>query len=41
MEKICKELDLPEYKQSLKEATLFLDNIKYSPVKTKYNKKEN
>ena len=41
MEKICKELDLPEYKQSLKEAILFLDNIKYSPVKTKYNKKEN
>ena len=38
---ICKELDLPQYKQSLDEAVNFLDNLSYSAVKTKYNAKGN
>ena len=36
---ICKELDLPHYKNSLKEAVSFLNNLEYSVVKTKYNAK--
>ena len=36
---ICKELDLPHYKNSLKEAVSFLNNLEYSAVKTKYNAK--
>lgn len=38
---ICKELDLPQYKQSLDEAVNFLNNLSYSAVKTKYNAKGN
>ena len=38
---ILKELDLPQYKQSLRKCILFLNNITYSPVKTKYNAKGN
>ena len=37
--KIFKQLDLPEYKQDLKGVVKFLDNLSYSAVKTKYNKK--
>ena len=37
--KILKQLDLPEYKQDLKGVVKFLDNLSYSAVKTKYNKK--
>ena len=37
--KILKELDLPEYKQPLDSVVEFLDNLKYSAVKTKYNAK--
>jgi len=36
---ILTELDLPQYRQSLRKCVLFLNNIKYSPVKTKYNAK--
>ena len=36
---ILKELDLPEYKQSLEAAVAFLNNLEYSAVKTKYNAK--
>jgi len=42
---LLKQLDLPEYNISqkhnnmLQEAVKFLDNLKYSPVKTKYNAK--
>ena len=36
---ILKELDLPQYKQSLRKAVSFLNNLDYSPVKTKYNAK--
>ena len=38
---ILKELDLPQYKQSLRKAVSFLNNLDYSPVKTKYNAKGN
>jgi len=38
---ICKQLDLPEYKQSLDEAVNYLNNLSYSAVKTKYNAKGN
>ena len=38
---ILKELDLPQYRQSLRKCILFLNNITYSPVKTKYNEKGN
>ena len=38
---ILKELDLPQYKQSLRKCILFLNDITYSPVKTKYNAKGN
>ena len=38
---ILKELDLPQYKQSLRKAVKFLNNLNYSPVKTKYNAKGN
>jgi len=37
---ICKELDLPHYKQSLDEAVNFLNSIEFAAVKTKNNKKE-
>ena len=36
---ILTELDLPQYKQSLRKCVAFLNNIEYSPVKTKYNAK--
>jgi len=36
---ILTELDLPQYRQSLRKCVAFLNNIKYSPVKTKYNAK--
>ena len=36
---ILTEIDLPEYKQSLKETVAFLDSLNYSAVKTKYNAK--
>ena len=38
---ILKELDLPQYKQSLRKAVAFLNNLDYSPVKTKYYAKGN
>lgn len=38
---ICKELDLPQYKNSLEEAVNYLNNLSYSVVKTKYNAKGN
>ena len=38
---ICKELDLPQYKNSLDEAVNYLNNLSYSVVKTKYNAKGN
>ena len=38
---ILKELDLQQYRQSLRKCILFLNNITYSPVKTKYNAKGN
>ncbi len=38
---ILTEIDLPEYKQSLKETVAFLDDLNYSAVKTKYNAKGN
>ena len=38
---ILKELDLPQYRQSLRKCIEFLNNIEYSPVKTKYNAKGN
>lgn len=38
---ICKELDLPQYKNSLDEAVDYLNNLSYSVVKTKYNAKGN
>ena len=38
---ILKELDLPQYKQSLRKCISFLNDITYSPVKTKYNAKGN
>ena len=38
---ILTEIDLPEYKQSLKETVAFLDGLDYSAVKTKYNAKGN
>ena len=38
---ILKELDLPQYRQSLRKCILFLNDITYSPVKTKYNAKGN
>lgn len=37
----CFELDLPQYKQSLRECCGFLDNLEFSAVKTKYNAKGN
>jgi len=37
--KILKELDLPEYTQSLDDTNKFLDSLTYSAVKTKYNAK--
>ena len=36
---VLTELDLPQYRQSLRKCVAFLNNIKYSPVKTKYNAK--
>ena len=36
---ILTELDLPQYRQSLRKCVAFLNNIEYSPVKTKYNAK--
>ena len=41
MRPIFKQLDLPEYKQSLDEAITYLNNLSYSAVKTKYNAKGN
>ena len=38
---ILTELDLPQYRQSLRKCIAFLNNIEYSPVKTKYNAKGN
>ena len=38
---ICKEIDLPYYKNSLDECCGFLDNLQFSAVKTKYNAKGN
>jgi hypothetical protein len=38
---ICKELDLPQYKNSLDEVVNYLNNLSYSVVKTKYNAKGN
>ena len=38
---IFKQLDLPEYKQSLDESIDYLNNLNYSAVKTKYNAKGN
>ena len=38
---ILKELDLPQYRQSLRKCILFLNNITYCPVITKYNAKGN
>jgi len=38
---ILKQLDLPEYKQSLEQTIGFLDGLSYSAVKTKYNAKGN
>jgi hypothetical protein len=38
---LVKELDLPHYKQSLKECCNFLDELQFSAVKTKYNAKGN
>ena len=35
----CYELDLPQYKQRLKEVVDYLNNLTYSAVKTKYNAK--
>ena len=35
----CYELDLPHYKQRLKDVVDFLNNLQYSAVKTKYNAK--
>ena len=35
----CYELDLPHYKNSLREAVGFLNNLQFSAVKTKYNAK--
>ena len=37
--RILKEIDLPEYKQSLDNTIKFLDSLTYSAVKTKYNAK--
>ena len=37
----CFELDLPQYKQSLRDCCGFLDNLEFSAVKTKYNAKGN
>ena len=37
---VLTELDLPQYRQSLRKCVAFLNNIKYSPVKTKYNAKQ-
>jgi hypothetical protein len=37
----CFELDLPQYKQSLRDCCGFLDNLQFSAVKTKYNAKGN
>ena len=34
---ILKELDLPQYKQSLRKAVKFLNELEYAAVKTKYN----
>jgi len=36
---VLTELDLPQYRQSLRKCVAFLNNIEYSPVKTKYNAK--
>lgn len=41
MAKLVKELDLPQYKNSLRECCGFLDNLQFSAVKTKYNAKGN
>jgi len=38
---LVKELDLPQYKQSLKSCCNFLDELQFSAVKTKYNTKGN
>ena len=38
---VLKQLDLPQYRQSLRKCIAFLNNIEYSPVKTKYNAKGN
>ena len=37
--RILKEIDLPEYTQSLDNTSKFLDSLTYSAVKTKYNAK--
>ena len=39
--RIVKELDLPEYTESLDHTITFLDGLNYSAVKTKYNAKGN
>ena len=36
---VLTELDLPQYRQSLRKCVAFLNSIEYSPVKTKYNAK--
>ena len=36
---VLKELDLPQYKQSLRKAVKFLNELEYTAVKTKYNAK--
>ena len=38
---VLKELDLPQYKQSLRKAVKFLNELEYTAVKTKYNAKGN
>ena len=37
----CFELDLPQYKQSLRDCCGFLDNLQFSAVKTKKEKLNN
>ena len=38
---VLKELDLPQYKQSLRKAVKILNELEYTAVKTKYNAKGN
>ena len=38
---VLKELDLPQYKQSLRKAVKYLNELEYAAVKTKYNAKGN